>query len=212
MAAEKPTPLRPDHDTERFDSGEPELDDWLRKRALRNDSEGASRTYVVCEAGSPRVVAYYCLATGAVLRNQAPGRISRNMPEPIPVMVLGRLAVDRSFAGRGLGSGLLRDAILRTLQAADIAGIRALLVHRSHRPRPRVLRAARVPLVANRSAHTHAAAERREANLGFGIEVSARKPTRGHGWASWGFDATRVPPSGVDSLTPSATRGTAAGT
>jgi len=112
-----------------FSSGEASLDDWLRKRALRNEAEGASRTYVVCEQGSNRVVAYYALATGAVLREAAPGTVRRNMPEPIPVMVLGRLAVDERFQKRGLGRALVRDAILRTLQAGDIAGIRAILVH-----------------------------------------------------------------------------------
>jgi GNAT superfamily N-acetyltransferase len=126
---EPPRPLRADDDLSSFDSGEPDLDEWLRKKALRNETEGASRTYVACEAGSRRVVGYYCLATGAVQRLSAPGRVRRNMPEPVPVMVLGRLAVDRSLQGQGLGSGLLRDAVLRTLQAADIAGIRALLVH-----------------------------------------------------------------------------------
>lgn len=110
-----------------FESGSPQLDDWLRRRALRNEAEGASRTYVVCQA--TRVLAFYSLANGAVLQHQAPGRVRRNMPDPIPVMVLGRLAVDRGFQGRGLGRALVRDAVLRTLQAADIAGIRALLVH-----------------------------------------------------------------------------------
>jgi GNAT superfamily N-acetyltransferase len=129
-----PQPLRPDHELDRFDSGEPVLDDWLRKRALTNEAEGASRTYVVCESGVTRVVAYYCLATGAVQRSDAPGAVRRNMPEPIPVMVLGRLAVDRSFQKKGLGRALLRDAILRTLRAADIAGIRALLVHALSEP------------------------------------------------------------------------------
>lgn len=74
-------------------------------------------------------MAFYSLATGSVVQSRAPGRVRRNMPDPIPVMVLGRLAVDRSVAGQGLGRALLRDAVLRTLQAADIAGIRAILVH-----------------------------------------------------------------------------------
>jgi predicted N-acetyltransferase YhbS len=128
-AVDPPEPLRPDHDLVGFDSGEVSLDEWLRKRALRNEGEGASRTYVVCESGTHRVVAYYALATGAVLREAAPGSVRRNMPEPIPVMVLGRLAVDRSCQSQGLGRALVREAILRTLQAADIAGIRAILVH-----------------------------------------------------------------------------------
>ena len=122
-----PEKLRPDHDLSSFDSGTPSLDDWLRRRALRNQESGGSRTYVIC-AGK-RVIGYYALATSAVAQAEATGRTRRNMPDPIPVMVLGRLAVDSSYQGRGLGRALLRDAILRTMQAADIAGIRAMLVH-----------------------------------------------------------------------------------
>jgi GNAT superfamily N-acetyltransferase len=124
-----PQPLRPEHNLADFDSGEAVLDDWLRKNALHNEAQGASRTYVVCEHKSLRVAAYYSLATGAVLRSATPGAVRRNMPEPIPVMVLGRLAVDQNWQGQGVGKGLLCDAVLRTLQAAEIAGIRALLVH-----------------------------------------------------------------------------------
>lgn len=124
-----PEPIRPDHDLSRFESGEPSLDDWLRRRALQNESRGSSRTYVVCTKPGKRVVAYYCLAAGAVAHAGAPGRVRRNMPDPIPAMVIGRLAVDRNFQGRGLGRAMLRDAILRTIQAAGIAGVRAILVH-----------------------------------------------------------------------------------
>lgn len=122
-----PEKLRPGHDLSGFDCGEASLDDWLRRRALPNTESGASRTYVVC-SGPMRVVAYYALAAGAVAHLEAPGRVKRNMPDPIPVMVLARLAVDRSYQGRGLGASLPRDAIVRTLQAAEIAGIRAMLV------------------------------------------------------------------------------------
>ncbi len=122
-----PEKLEPDHDFSSFESGTPVLDDWLRRRALRNQESGASRTYVVC-AGR-RVVGYYALAAGAVAQAEATGRTRRNMPDPLPVMVIGRLAIDSSYQGRGLGRALLRDAVLRTLQAADIAGIRAVLVH-----------------------------------------------------------------------------------
>lgn len=115
------------HDFAEFDSGVLALDDWLKKRALPNELTGASRTYVVCQGSA--VVGYYALATGAVAQDRATGRIRRNMPEPIPVMILARLAVDRSRQGKGLGVGLLRDAVVRTLQAAAIGGIRALLVH-----------------------------------------------------------------------------------
>jgi GNAT superfamily N-acetyltransferase len=121
-----PEHLTAGHDVSAFDSGVPELDVWLRKRALPNEETGASRTYVVCAEG--RVVGYYALATGGVAQAQAPGRVRRNMPDPVPVMILGRLAVDRNWQGRNLGASLLRDAIVRILQAAEIGGIRAILV------------------------------------------------------------------------------------
>jgi len=122
-----PEKLRRDHELSEFECGEPALDDWLRRRALQNEESGASRTYVVC-AGQ-YVVGYYALAVGAVAHVEAPGRVRRNMPDPVPVMIIGRLAVHKDFQGRKIGPGLLRDAVLRTLQAADIAGIRAILVH-----------------------------------------------------------------------------------
>ncbi len=122
-----PEKISPEHDLSEFNSGEPALDDWLRRRAVRNEESGASRTYIV-RAGN-KVTGYYSLAAGAVAHAESPGRIRRNMPDPIPVMILGRLAVDRGFQGQGIGAGLLKDAILRTLQAAEIRRIRAVLVH-----------------------------------------------------------------------------------
>jgi GNAT superfamily N-acetyltransferase len=122
-----PEKLSSDHDLSQFQCGEPTLDDWLRRRALQNEKSGASRTYVACMG--KRVVGYYSLAVGAVAHLQAPGRVRRNMPDPVPVMVIGRLAVDQTVQGRSVGPGLLKDAVLRTLQAAEIAGIRAILVH-----------------------------------------------------------------------------------
>jgi GNAT superfamily N-acetyltransferase len=130
-----PEKLRADHDVSLFDCGEVALDDWLRRRALQNEESGASRTYVVC-AGK-RVVGYYALAVGSVAHGEAPGRVRRNMPDPVPVMILGRLAVDWNYHGQNIGAGQLRDAVLRTLQAADIAGIRALLVHAISEPAKR---------------------------------------------------------------------------
>ncbi len=126
-----PETLRPDHDLLSFDSGTPVLDDWLRRRALRNQESGASRTYVICAGrrAGKRVVGYYALAPGAIAEVEATARTRRNMPDPVPVMVIGRLAMDAGYQGRGLGRALLRDAVLRTMQAADIAGIRAMLVH-----------------------------------------------------------------------------------
>ena len=122
-----PEPLTSVHELGGFDSGVAELDDWLRRRALKNEGGGASRTYVVCIG--QKVIAYYCLAAGAVSSASTPGRVRRNMPDPIPVMVIGRLAVDHSWQRKGFGHALVRDAVLRTLQATEIVGIRAILVH-----------------------------------------------------------------------------------
>lgn len=127
MTPATPRSLTSDHDVSAFGCGVPSLDDWLKRRALPNQVSGASRTYVVCDG--KRVVAYYCLAAGSVCRKGALGKPRRNAPEPIPVAVLGRLAVDQSCHGRGFGTALLRDAVLRTLGAADSVSIRALLVH-----------------------------------------------------------------------------------
>src|SRR5262245_53012798 len=90
-----PERLTPEHDIASFDSGVPQLDDWLKRRALSNQNSGASRTYVVCVKG--RVVGYYALANGAVAYSDATGKVRRNMPEPIPVVVLGRLAIDQAY-------------------------------------------------------------------------------------------------------------------
>lgn len=102
------------------------LNDWVRQKALK--SEGATaRTYVVKDG--QRVVGYYCLATGAVARSSVPRRIRHGLPDPVPVMVLGRLAVDIRYQDAGIGRGLLRDALLRTLQVSEQVGVRAVLVH-----------------------------------------------------------------------------------
>lgn len=122
-----PEKISPSHDLSHFQCGEPALDDWLRRRALPNEESGASRTYVLCFEN--RVVGYYALAVGAVTHADAPGRVRRNMPDPVPVMVIGRLAIDQSMQDQSIGPALLRDAVLRTIQAAEIAGIRAILVH-----------------------------------------------------------------------------------
>ena len=122
-----PQPLNDSHDLSQFECGQSALEDWLKRRAIKNERSGASRTYVVCEGA--RAVGYYCLSSGAVEHKVAHKGVKRNMPDPIPVMVIGRLAVDKAMQGKGLGRGLLKDAILRTLHAAEIAGIKALLVH-----------------------------------------------------------------------------------
>jgi len=122
-----PEPLADDHDIGNFSSGDASLDDWLRRRARANQVSGATRTYVVCE--EKRVIAYYALASGVVTVDSAPGRFRRNMPNPIPVAVLARLAVDRNRQGRGIGRALFRDAALRVAHAADAIGIRGIVVH-----------------------------------------------------------------------------------
>lgn len=109
-----------------FTSTEPDLDDWLRKRALANEGRTA-RSYVVC--AGPRVVGFYALVNGAVQRAAVTPKMRRNAPDPVPVMIIGRLAVDKAWERRGIGGGMLRDAVLRTLQASEIAGIDAVLVH-----------------------------------------------------------------------------------
>jgi GNAT superfamily N-acetyltransferase len=122
-----PVPIAAEHDLVGFDCGEPSLNEWLRKRALANERIGASRTYVICLGTS--VIGYYCLSAGAIGRAEAPGALRRNMPDPVPVMVLGRLAIDLNHHNQGLGSALLRDGVLRALGAAQFIGAAAILVH-----------------------------------------------------------------------------------
>lgn len=121
-----PEPLTAAHDCAGFDCGEPVLNDWLRHRALKNESR-FSRTYVVCEG--KRVVGYVCISAGAVERAAAPGKVRRNAPDSIPVSVIGRLAVSRDHAGQGLGADLLADALRRIAVASQSIGIGAVLVH-----------------------------------------------------------------------------------
>ena len=117
------------HDVDAFDCGKEPLDRFLQRHALVNQKAGSAQTYVVCR-GEQRVAGYYSLAVGAVEHADAPGRVSKGLARhPIPVMLLARLAIDRAEQGKGLGKALLKDALLRTAQAAEIAGIRALLVH-----------------------------------------------------------------------------------
>ena len=121
-----PEKINPSHQVDQFDCGNIQLNNWLKHRAFKNEIQGASRTYVVTVENV--VVAYYCLANGAIAKTLSTGKVKRNMPDPIPVMIIGRLAVDQNWQGKRIGKALLRDAILRTLQASEIAGIRAILV------------------------------------------------------------------------------------
>lgn len=125
-----PRPISDDDDLATFDSGEPSLDEYLRTRALANHAAGASRCFVTCRGD--RVVGFYALASAGVEHHAVPGRVRRNMPNPVPVILLSRLAIDRKEQGKGLGSHLLRDAITRCVQVADVIGVRAILVHALH--------------------------------------------------------------------------------
>lgn len=124
-----PVPLTRQHDRSEFDSGHRLLDSWLRTRALKNETSGASRTFVTTQIPGDAVAGYYTLAASAVAVRTAPGSVRRNMPDPVPVILLGRLAVDHRFQGSGIGASLLRDAMLRVVQASHVVGVRALLVH-----------------------------------------------------------------------------------
>ena len=122
----RPVPISAAHDVAGFSCGNDALDGWLKTTALKAEGRSA-RTYVVCEGSA--VAGYYCLATGAVARSAAPGAMRRNVPDPVPVMIVGRLAVAERCKGHGIGSGMLRDALQRVVQAAEIVGCRAILVH-----------------------------------------------------------------------------------
>ena len=126
-----PEPLAASHRLDDFECGEAVLDDWLKRRALANQSSGASRTFVVTDQDS-RVCGYYAMAAGAVSHQLATRGVRRNMPDPVPVMVLARLAVDRRTQGQHLGASLLRDAVNRAVAVSQNAGVRALLVHALH--------------------------------------------------------------------------------
>ena len=123
-----PQPLSGVHLLNDFECGEHTLDDWLKRRAMSNQLSGASRTFVVVDKEN-RVYGYYAMAAGAVSHQLATSAVRRNMPDPVPVMVLGRLAVDRRAQGIKLGAAMLRDAVNRAIVVSQNTGVRALLVH-----------------------------------------------------------------------------------
>jgi GNAT superfamily N-acetyltransferase len=123
-----PQPLVGTHRIDEFECGESTLDEWLKRRALANQLSGASRTFVVVDEQS-RVYGYYAMAAGAVSHQMATSGVRRNMPDPVPVMVLARLAVDHRAQNIKLGSALLQDAVKRAVAVSHNAGVRALLVH-----------------------------------------------------------------------------------
>lgn len=123
-----PAPLASHHTLDAFDCGVPSLNDWLQRRAAQNQASGATRSFVSTDAAG-HVVAYYALASSAITPAAAPGRFRRNMPNPIPVVVLARLAISSAHHGQGLGRALFQDAGRRVIHAADSIGIRGMLVH-----------------------------------------------------------------------------------
>jgi len=126
IALSAPSPITEEHNLASFDCGVPSLNRWLQKCAFKNDHSGTSRTYVI--GNNQTVIGYYCLATGAIGHTEAKA-FGRNRPNPIPVLVLSRLAIHKDYHNQGIGRALLRDAVLRSLQASQIAGVSALLVH-----------------------------------------------------------------------------------
>jgi predicted N-acetyltransferase YhbS len=127
MGVEAPVPLNQSHDLTSFDCGNIELSDWLKKKALKNQISGASKTFVVCD--NKQVVAYYSLAAGSIEHQFVNAKVKRNQPNPIPIVILGRLAVDKTYQNKGLGSDLVKDAVQRVFTASEAIGIRAILVH-----------------------------------------------------------------------------------
>jgi GNAT superfamily N-acetyltransferase len=123
------------HHLDGFESGEASLDTWLRQRALRNHASGASRCFVIADGGA--VVGYYTLSAGSISHAAAPKAMRRNMPDPLPVLLLGRLAIDRRHQNRGLGQGLLRDAMFRAVNVAHETGVFAILLHAPSEPAKR---------------------------------------------------------------------------
>jgi GNAT superfamily N-acetyltransferase len=127
MSWRQPEPLTSDHSITDFNCGIESLDRWLQRRAVANQTSGATRTFVASVDG--KVVGYYALASGGISTQSAVGNFRRNMPDPIPVVILARLAIDSSFQGQGLGRALFRDAALRVVRSADTIGIRGIIVH-----------------------------------------------------------------------------------
>ncbi|OOF80759.1 GNAT family N-acetyltransferase [Rodentibacter ratti] len=115
------------HNLDDFDCSEESLNTWLKRNALKNQQNRASRTFVICNGNV--VVGFYALAAGSVTHQFVSGALRRNMPEPIPVVVLGRLAIDIKHQGKKLGAALLKDAVLRAKAVSEQVGVRALLVH-----------------------------------------------------------------------------------
>ena len=128
MGIKAPELLTDEHVLDVFSCGKPELDDWLIKKALKNHKRNNTRVYVVCDDNN-KVIGYYAIAMGSVRRESALSLLKRNSPDPIPMVVLARLAVDEGYEGRGVGVGLLKDCVLRSLHAMNVVGGAGILVH-----------------------------------------------------------------------------------
>jgi predicted N-acetyltransferase YhbS len=126
MSLSAPEVLTALHDVSSFDCGRPNLNVWLQRHALKNQQAGAARTVVVCSGQA--VIGYYALSAGTVVHAEATGKVRRNMPDPVPMALLGRLAVDRSAQGTGVGAGMLQDAMMRVWQASALLGVRGIVV------------------------------------------------------------------------------------
>ena len=128
MGIKAPELLTDEHVLDVFCCGKPELDDWLIKKALKNHKRNNTRVYVVCDDNN-KVIGYYAIAMGSVQRESALSSLKRNSPNPIPMVVLARLAVDEGYKGRGIGVGLLKDCVLRSVHAMNVVGGAGILVH-----------------------------------------------------------------------------------
>ncbi|RKR74935.1 GNAT family N-acetyltransferase [Frondihabitans australicus] len=128
-AFRRPRPVTAADDTSSFDCGNTSLTSWLQIRAIRNEKGGASRTFVSVDAESGDIAGYYCLAASSLRPDDAVGALRRNMPDPIPVILIGRAATDLRFRGLGLGASLLQDAVLKSIEASRLVGARAIIVH-----------------------------------------------------------------------------------
>jgi GNAT superfamily N-acetyltransferase len=129
MGLKPPEPITAEHLVDDFDCGNEQLGSWLRRRALQNHRSGATRVYVVCATRTQRIAGYYGLATAEIQHEKLPSRSRRNMPDPVPALLLGRLAVSLDHQGKGLGADLLAHAVQRSLDVSKIVGVRLLLVH-----------------------------------------------------------------------------------
>ena len=128
MSLRRPRPLEASDNVSTFDCGQQSLNNWLNLRAIKNQTTGASRTFVSIDKETGAIAGYYCLSASSLRLEDAPSKVTRNMPDPVPVILIGRLAVDEAFKGRGLGASLLQDALLKGVEASRLVGARAFIV------------------------------------------------------------------------------------